>query len=299
VATDRLACPVCGSNTVERPPIRSPFSRIDFDFRYCNSCGLTYVTNPRCDFAALYDAAYYAGNGADSFVDYLSEMDNPNTIREYEWRGIVRAVVTLAGRRDVRWLDFGCGLGGLVRHARANGMEVEGYDDGFSADWMRREGLPVLSHEDLRTRNAHYDVITAIEVVEHLTDPVAAMEQIARLLKPGGLFFLTTGNAEPHRDRFERWKYVHPDVHVTYFEPRTLACLYERAGLEVVRAGFVSGLDDIIRYKVLKTIGVRNRNRFERLVPWQLASRLVDRRHKVSAQPYARKPRSAELRTSS
>jgi hypothetical protein len=92
---------------------------------------------------------------------------------------------------------------------------------------------------------------------------------------------------------------VHPDVHVTYFEPRTLACLYERAGLEVVRGGFVPGLDDIIRYKVLKTIGVRNRNRFERLVPWPLASRLVDRRHKVSAQPYARKPLSAGLRTSS
>ena len=50
------------------------------------------------------------------------------------------------------------------------------------------------------------------------------------------------------------------------------------------------GLDDIIRYKVLKTIGVRNRNFVERIVPWRLASRVVDRRHKVSALPLARRP---------
>ncbi len=45
---------------------------------------------PRVDFANLYDAEYYAGRGADSFVDYVDEMQNPRTVREYEWRGITR-----------------------------------------------------------------------------------------------------------------------------------------------------------------------------------------------------------------
>jgi SAM-dependent methyltransferase len=60
--------------------------------------------------------------------------------------------------------------------------------------------------------------------------------------------------------------------------------------LEPYQAGFVPGLDDIIRYKVLKTIGVRSQNWLERMIPWSLASRVVDRRHKVSAQPLARRP---------
>ena len=239
----------------------------------------------------LYDADYYAGRGADSFVDYIGEMENPKTVREYEWRGILRAVTSLAGHQQVKWLDYGCGLGGLVRYARAQGVvDVHGYDDGFSARWMHDHGIPSMTADELSESSGQFDVITAIEVVEHLTDPVGAMTQIASLLKPGGHFFLTTGNAEPHRSHLERWSYVHPDVHIAYYEPRTLLEVYDRAGLEPVAAGFVAGLDDIIRYKVLKSMGVRNRNVIEKLVPWRLASRVVDRRHKVSAQPLARRP---------
>ena len=276
---------------IELTPIRSEFSKIDFDFRRCNTCGLAFVVNPRVDFAALYDAEYYAGRGADKMVDYIGEMNNPKTIREYEWRGIVRAVTRLAGREPLKWLDYGCGLGGLVRYARARGVvDVHGYDDGFSARWMRDHSIPSLTADELGELSGTFDVITAIEVIEHLTDPVGAMTHIASLLKPGGHFFLTTGNAEPHRSHLDRWSYVHPDVHIAYFEPRTLAAVYERAGLEPVAAGFMPGLDDIIRYKVLKTIGVRNRNVIEQIVPWRLVSRVVDRRHKVSAQPHARRP---------
>jgi len=282
---------VCGNRPIELAPLRSEFSKTDFDFRRCEACGLSFVANPRVDFAALYDAEYYAGRGADTMVDYIGEMGNPKTIREYEWRGIYRAVTSLAGHQQVKWLDYGCGLGGLVRYARAQGVvDVHGYDDGFSARWIRDHGIPSLTAEELTQSTGQFDVITAIEVMEHLTDPVGAMTHIASLLKPGGHFFLTTGNAEPHRSRLTRWSYVHPDVHIAYFEPRTLVEVYRRAGLEPVSAGFVPGLDDIIRYKVLKTIGVRNQNFVERIVPWRLASRVVDRRHKVSAQPLARRP---------
>ena len=71
-----------------------------------------------------------------------------------------------------------------------------------------------------------FDVVTAIEVVEHIPGPLDTMRQIASLLKPGGRLFLTTGNAAPHRDSFTSWKYVHPDIHVAYFEPRTLTEAY-------------------------------------------------------------------------
>jgi hypothetical protein len=108
------------------------------------------------------------------------------------------------------------------------------------------------------------------------------MTQIAALLKPGGVFFLTTGNAEPHSEALLRWSYVHPDAHVSYFEPRTLSELYKRVGLEPLEAGFLPGHEDIIRYKVLKTLRLRSRNAVERLLPWRTVSRIVDRRHRVT-----------------
>jgi SAM-dependent methyltransferase len=155
---------------------------------------------------------------------------------------------------------------------------------------MIRHGLPVLTESELAEHEASFDVITAIEVIEHTVDPVSFMNQIASLLRPGGLFFLTTGNARPHRERLEKWSYVSPDVHVSYFEPSTLERLYERCNLKPIRAGFVGGYDDIIRYKILKTLGVKSRNRVEALVPWSAASRIVDWRHRVTEQPLAIRP---------
>lgn len=48
-------------------------------------------------------------------------------------------------------------------------------------------------------------------------------------------------------------------------------------------AGTCAGWSDIIRFKILKNIGVRNRSWIEALVPWFLLSRLADNRFKVSA----------------
>jgi SAM-dependent methyltransferase len=285
------ACPICGIDTAELATIQSDFSHVDFLFRRCDACGLVFVANPSEDFASLYDAAYYRGDGADSFVNYTEEMGNPNTIRAYEWRGITRAVRSLCATADVRWLDFGCGLGGLVRYARAHGVRnIYGYDQGWGADWARENGIEMLDDTQLRDQAGTFDVVTAIEVVEHIPGPLGTMEQIASLLKPGGVFFLTTGNAEPHRDSFTAWKYVHPDIHVAYFEPRTLSEAYRRVGLEPVAAGFLPGHEDIIRYKVLRTLRGKSRNPVERLIPWKVASRVIDRRVGLSEQPLARKP---------
>jgi SAM-dependent methyltransferase len=239
----------------------------------------------------LYDAAYYRGDGADSFVNYTEEMGNPNTIRVYEWRGITSAVGSLCDGNTARWLDFGCGLGGLVRYARAQGFEnVYGYDQGWGADWARDHGIELLDEDQLREQAGTFDVVTAIEVVEHIPGPLSTMRQIADLLRPGGVFFVTTGNAAPHRDSFISWKYVHPDIHVAYFEPRTLSEAYRRVGLEPLAAGFLPGHADIIRYKVLRTLHGTSRNLLERLVPWEIASRMIDRRYRLSEQPLARKP---------
>lgn len=284
-------CPICGRETADIGSVRSEFSQVDFLFRQCQACGLSFVANPRIDYGALYDAEYYRGRGADTFVNYIDEMENPRTVREYEWRGITRSVRGLCGSANVKWLDFGCGLGGLVRHAKKAGFEnIYGFDEGYSAQWAADAGMPLLDKDALAEHAGTFDVITAIEVIEHVTDPLGLMQQIATLLKPGGIFFLTTGNAEPHRDSLTRWSYVHPDVHVAYFEPRTLTELYHRVGLEPFSAGFVPGYEDIIRYKVLKTLKLSSRNVLERLVPWKLVSRVANRRHGVTAQPFARKP---------
>jgi SAM-dependent methyltransferase len=264
----------------------SPFSGLEFEFRHCKPCGYIFVANPRLDFEHLYDCAYYDGRGADVNVEYLAEMEDPQTLREYEWRGVLRAVTSLLGRSPSRWLDYGCGLGGLVRYAREHGIDgAFGFDEGWAAAWMENRRLPLLRQANLTTYEGTFDVVTAVEVIEHTPDPVGFMAHVSRLLRPGGVFFLTTGNSEPHLKRFLRWNYVNCDVHIGYFQPRTLARVYERAGLLPEFPGPLPGHDDIIRYKVLKALRFHRRSPLERFLPWSVMARVVDWRHAVTAHP--------------
>ena len=280
-------CRICGSSTRPAGFVDTDFSGRRFFLRHCDACHFSFVENPRTDYAVLYGADYYAGAGADRSVDYASEMSDPRTVREYEHRGILEAVRALAPiGAQTRWLDYGCGLGGLVRHCRRQGLAgVVGTDVGYAAEHARSNGIPVVDQDDLARAENAYDVVTAIEVLEHVDRPLELLRTLHRVLRPGGLLFLTTGNASSHRSKLSSWRYVCPEVHLSFFEPKTMARALEFAGFRAEYRGFVAGFEDIIRYKVLKVLGMRRKNRIEQALPWGLLTRMVDRKEGVSAHP--------------
>lgn len=290
------SCLVCGSAAVKPAgTVMGRFKGRTFSLQQCHECWFARVADPWTDFADIYTEAYYNGRGADPLVDYVFELEHPaETIRAYEWKGIVRVLSTLMHLESTtQWLDFGCGNGGLVRWARAQGLEaVVGHETGWIADRARAAGVPMLTSQELSVREGQFDVITAIEVLEHVPDPIATLRQLKGLLKPGGTLFITTGNARPFRGRLPAWAYVVPEVHVSFFEPETLAAAMRHAGLEPSFPGFVPGFADIIRFKVLKNLRLRRRHTMERLVPWGLAARAIDARFGISAQPIANRPRA-------
>jgi SAM-dependent methyltransferase len=90
------------------------------------------------------------------------------------------------------------------------------------------------------------DIVFSDSVIEHLPEPAAMMILARRVLKPSGLFYLVTPNAETLQNHFRnavfrlsgslRSPYIEPlrsPYHVVGFTPRSLTILAERSGFEV------------------------------------------------------------------
>ncbi len=270
--------------------VHGSYSDRDYELRRCVSCRYAFIADPWTDFARIYDDDYYAGQGADPLVDYQFELDSPAaSIRVYEWRGITSIVQqVLGGLAGLHWMDFGAGNGGLVRYVRDHtSAEAVGFEEGSIAARARDLGIPVDSALDQRA-DGTFDVVTAIEVLEHTLDPVAELRRMRSLLRPGGLLLLTTGNAAPFAQRLNRWPYVIPEIHISFFEPETLAHAMRGADLEPAPLPPGSGFDQVLKFKVLKNLRFRRRSMLTDAIPATPLARAADLRTRLRAHPIAR-----------
>jgi 2-polyprenyl-6-hydroxyphenyl methylase / 3-demethylubiquinone-9 3-methyltransferase len=110
----------------------------------------------------------------------------------------------LAGRRV---LDVGCGGGILSESMAARGAKVTGIDLGAAPLEVARlhlleSGLQVdyrqVPVEDLAVEMpGQFDVVTCMEMLEHVPDPASVVQACAELVRPGGHVFLSTLNRNP------------------------------------------------------------------------------------------------------
>ncbi len=112
-----------------------------------------------------------------------------------------------AGLKDKRVLDVGCGGGILTEAMAALGADVTGIDLGeaplaVAKLHLKESGAKVdyrcVSAEELaREQPGVYDVITCLEMLEHVPDPASTVTACANLVKPGGQVFFSTINRNP------------------------------------------------------------------------------------------------------
>ena len=111
------------------------------------------------------------------------------------------------GLKDKVVLDVGCGGGILAESMASLGARVMGVDLGeaplaVAKLHLKESGQKVeyrkISAEDLALEKPEsYDVVTCMEMLEHVPDPSSTIEACAKLVKPGGQVFFSTINRNP------------------------------------------------------------------------------------------------------
>ncbi|MFL5733314.1 MAG: class I SAM-dependent methyltransferase [Chloroflexia bacterium] len=183
-----------------------------------------------------------------------------------DWR--YRTFLQLASRRGGRLLDVGCGTGNFLRLARDRDFDVAGVDADRLAVQVARDrfGLSNTTFATVEQLIAEppaerYDLISLFDVLEHLADPVAVVQGLARLLTPEGYLVITVPSASRWPALFDPYVDA-PPHHLTLWTPQALAACIDHAGLRVRRvvASKVLG-DDLLlhalwRFPALRKLGL-------------------------------------------
>lgn len=140
--------------------------------------------------------------GADWYQE--SEMYAARDLMVVDWLGWYhRAALENMPVSSGRLIDVGCGNGAFVAAARRRGYDAWGLD--FSAKAIeagrrhfRIDTLLCASIEELATRfgERRFDIVTAFEVLEHMDNSSAFLDQLTGLLAPGGYVIVSVPNRE-------------------------------------------------------------------------------------------------------
>lgn len=97
--------------------------------------------------------------------------------------------------RNKCWLDFGCGLGGMLDEMASEAKHAIGLEPSRArADLVKAKGHSVaLSMDEIEAETL--DVVTMFHVLEHLTDPLRELEKIRARLKPDGVLLIEVPHA--------------------------------------------------------------------------------------------------------
>lgn len=181
----------------------------------------------------------------------------------------LRVMLGLRTTDSFRLLDVGCSTGALMLSAIQCGIEVHGVEPAArAAQSAKAAGLDVFSGTltEGAYPSAHFQAVTLMEVIEHLREPGDLLSEIYRILTPGGVLVIGTGNAASWTVRLmgARWDYFqigHHGGHISFFTPDSLRRLAERCGfrveqLETRRVRFVESYQaSNLVFRVLKIVG--------------------------------------------
>lgn len=217
---EKFCCPAC-----HQTQNRLRGEKGNFNIYTCRKCGTLYAVGKE---AAVFDYDTYYNEDNLAIPDFVLQRltEIVQTFEKY--------------RQNNRFLDVGCGAGTLLKVALKEGWQAEGVEVSLpSIEFLEKQNMKVF-HGDLSAAkfpNGSFDIATAVEILEHIPDPINILKEIHRVLRPGGLLWATTPHGKGMSARLlgTDWTCVTPPEHLHLFSVKGTKNLLAEAGFRNVR----------------------------------------------------------------
>ncbi len=218
-------------------------------------------TNRQID-NSIYEA--YGDRWYTAYDDPVALLRAENRVK-FPW---ILNKLRAAGPGNQRILDVGCGGGFLSNELARQGYSVTGAD--LSAESLRvarrydttgTVRYDVADAYQLPYPDQSFDVVTAMDFLEHVDDPARAIREFSRVLAPGGLFFFHTFNRNPLAHlvviKLLEWfiKNTPKNMHVIdlFIKPEELRRYCAQAGMDVLALTGIRPKISTISWSMLRT----------------------------------------------
>lgn len=221
-----IICPICKEDR-----FKSFWECDGFRFVQCRKCSLI-LQNPQPvpeALAARYSDSYFSYEQANETL-FFNLMES-----SFHDIGFIDIEKQFKEGEDRTFLDIGCATGRLLRSLKERKWDVAGVEVcRESAEFGNREygvNISPTTLEDAHFEDSRFSVIHSSHLIEHLPDPVIFLNEVDRILKPGGYLITTTPSATGLQAKLfkNNWRSAIAD-HVILYTPQTLDSLYMTKG---------------------------------------------------------------------
>ena len=191
-----IKCKICGNEEIKltgKPVIYQNFpkaSEKNYKIYQCNNCKY-YFVSPEIDLSQeewriLYERNYFAEANITNWQKKLHETERKTRLK------YIQSKLTI---EKGKFLDMGCGEGFVLKEAYNNGFEPYGVDIAYNLSF-ENSNFNFLKGNIFEANfpDNYFSAIYMDSVLEHILDPMETLQELRRILKPGGVFFVIVPN---------------------------------------------------------------------------------------------------------